>query len=175
MNALRLSIAAGALAFGGVLFAQTAGSAADAPSTAQAPSAAPAPQGGPAHGHGHGHGHGPREGRGPGEGVHRDHGHHGHHAHGGHRGGAFMMRLDENRDGKLGRNEILSAQQRQLAMFDRADTDRDGTLTREEMSAARQSMRDELRRHRGERARDGERRGPAAASASPLPVAERNI
>lgn len=86
-----------------------------------------------------------------------------------------MMRLDENRDGKVGRNELLSAQQRQLALFDRADTDRDGTLTREEMSAARESMRNEFRRHKGERARDGERRSPAATSVSPLPAAERSI
>lgn len=170
MNALRLSIAAGALAFGGVLFAQTAAPVPDAGSTAQAPSATSATQapGGPAWG--------PRDGRGPGEGgmMHRQDGHHGKYGRHAARDG-FMRNLDANRDGRVGRDEVLAAQQRQLALFDRADTDHDGVLTRDEMRAARETMREEFRKQRGEARREGEPRRPAAAPASVLPPAERKL
>ncbi|GAA4413835.1 hypothetical protein [Quisquiliibacterium transsilvanicum] len=151
MNAIRLSLAAGALAFGGILFAQTT-SGQDA-TAAQQPAAGTAAQA-PA-----GPGYGPRGG-GPGEGMHRHHrdGKHGH------RGG-LMMGADQNRDGKVSRDELLEAQKRQLAMFERADADKDGTLTRDEMRAARETMREEYRKSKGEPRRDGERRGPAAPQA----------
>jgi hypothetical protein len=152
MNAIRLSLAAGALAFGGILFAQTA-SGQDAPA-AQQPAAGAAVQA-PA-----GPGYGPRDGSGPGERMHRHH-HSGKH---GHRGG-MMKGTDENRDGKVSRDELLSAQKRQLAMFERADADKDGTLTRDEMRAAREAMREEYRKRKGEPRRDGERRGPGAPQA----------
>lgn len=170
MNALRLSIAAGALAFGGVLFAQTAAPAAEAGSTAQPSAAAPAARG-PA-----GKGWGPCEGRGPGEArmMHRRDDAHRAHARHGQRDG-FMRHLDTNRDGRLGRDEVLAAQKRQLERFDRADADHDGVLTREEMRAARQAMREEFRKRRGEPQGEAGARRPAAAPASVLPAAERRV
>jgi hypothetical protein len=105
-------------------------------------------------------------------GMHRHHAGHGMH---GPRAG-FMRHMDANRDGRLGRDEVLAAQQRQLAMFDRADADRDGALTRDEMRAAREAMREEFRKRRGGMHRDGEPRRPAdPAPASVLPSAERGV
>lgn len=165
MNVLRLSIAAGALAFGGILFAQTApGTDGAAPQ----PPAATAPQGpgGPG-----GPGYGPRDGQGSGERMHRHH-------HQGQRGG-FMKHADENRDGQISRDEVLSAQKRQLAMFERADANSDGTVSRDEMRAAREAMRSEFRKGDGQGCRDGERRGrgaqPAAAPSSQAPAADGKV
>lgn len=149
MNAIRLSLAAGALAFGGILFAQTtSGQDASAAQQPAAGAAAQAPSG---------PGYGPRDGSGPGERMHR------HHREGkhGHRGG-MMKGADENGDGKVSREELLSAQKRQLAMFERADADKDGMLTRDEMRAARETMREEYRKRKGEPRRDGEPRAPQA-------------
>lgn len=150
MNAIRLSLAAGALAFGGILFAQTT-TGQEAPAAQQPAAAVQAPAG---------PGYGPRDGSGPGERMHR-HDRGGKH---GHRGG-LMKGADENRDGKVSRDELLSAQKRQLAMFERADADKDGNLTRDEMRAAREAMREEYRKRKGEPGRDGERRGPGAPQA----------
>lgn len=164
MNALRLSIAVGALAFGGLLFAQTAAPPTDAGSTAQPPSAVSATQGAA------GRNWGPCEGRGPGQAemMHRPH------ARRAHRDG-FMRYLDANRDGRLARDEVLAAQKQQLERFDRADADHDGVLSREEIHAARVAMREEFRKRRSESRGDAEARRPAAAPTPVLPPAERGL
>ena len=156
MKAIRLSLAAGALAFGGILSAQAVSGddvAAPAQPLAEAAVQAPAVPGPAA-----------RDGSGPDTHLHM-HRHHRHDRHG-HRGG-FMKRMDGDRDGKLSRDEVLAAQQRQLAMFDRADADKDGALTRDEMRAARDAMRAEHRKRSGDLRRDGAPRAPQAPAASP--------
>lgn len=143
MNVLKLSLAAGALAFGGVVLAQAA---ADVAPPAQAPeiSVQAAPdRAGPRHGErmqGHPHGH-----------------HHGKHA----RHGGFLKGVDTDRDGQVSRDELQAAQQRQLTMFDRADTDKDGKLSRDEMRAARNAMHQAYRDRKAGDGQPGERRAPA--------------
>ncbi|HWS76220.1 MAG TPA: EF-hand domain-containing protein, partial [Quisquiliibacterium sp.] len=109
-------------------------------------------------------------GQGPGDGMHRHHH--------GPRGG-FMKHLDENRDGQISRDEVLSSQKRQLAMFERADANGDGTVSRDEMRAAREAMRSEFRKRDGQGCGDGERRGrgapPAAAPSSQAPAADGKV
>ncbi len=67
--------------------------------------------------------------------------HHGRHA-------RFFGRIDTDRDGQISRDELLAAQQRQLAMFERADTNHDGKVSREERQALRQALREEYRQRK---------------------------
>lgn len=144
-NALRLSIAAGALAFGGALFAQSGTSSTEGAAPSGATSATPASGAV-----------GAQDKRGPDQRRHPS-------AHKRTDGAsAFMPGVDADRDGRISRDELLAAQKRQLERFDQADTDKDGVLTREEQRASRQAMRDDHRK------RMAERRG-SAQPAAPQP------
>ena len=160
-NALRLSIAAGALAFGGALFAQSGASPTDGSTPGHPPAPPPAPA--PAPG---GPGYGPREGRGPDRERHR------HQADRMPPQGAaagFAREVDTNRDGQISRDEVLAAHKRQLERFDQADTNKDGVLSREELRASRDAMREEHRKRAAERRGAGQQQ-PAPASGAPQPA-----
>lgn len=74
-----------------------------------------------------------------------------------HRGAKMLERVDTDKDGKIGRDEMRAEAD---ARFARLDTDKDGYLDRTELQSARQGMR-----HRG-----WARRGPGGDMPPPPPA-----
>lgn len=84
--------------------------------------------------------------RGPPEKKHDERRGHGKRGHKGHHHGRFFAKLDQNRDGKITRNEVTAMADEKFSKMDRNG---DGAVTKKEARAARKEWHKKHRKHRG--------------------------
>ena len=89
---------------------------------------------------------------------------------------ARVMRLDQNQDGAIAKDELPEDNDQISMLFNRIDADKDGTIDQEEMKTffAAAGNRPRVGAERRPRGQDGERRGQAGAERrAPAPEGER--